>query len=245
MRLKFRSPSTTIFGVAALTILTRPADALDTRQPAGSYLRTAVTVEGPSNVVNDVLQTWDGFLMVGTAQGLVRFDGRHFVVITLLPDPTREVVVQSLAEAPNGDLWVGTEFGISRIPGAVDNSGILSKLSRFQEGRFHNYTTADGLSANGVGNLYQDRAGAIWAATRLGIDRLAGDRFVEALPSQDGRAMRVLGEDALGGMYLVLAQLGLSTFDAGLPLRKTIVRRFKTLRVAGHGRLHILKEDHS
>jgi ligand-binding sensor domain-containing protein len=105
--------------------------------------------------------------MVGTAQGLVRFDGRHFVVITLLPDPTREVVVQSLAEAPNGDLWVGTEFGISRIPGAVDNSGILSKLSRFQEGRFHNYTTADGLSANGVGNLYQDRAGAIWLQRAL------------------------------------------------------------------------------
>jgi ligand-binding sensor domain-containing protein len=121
MRPKLRLLGTTTLGLAAALLFTPPATALDPRQPAGSYLRTAFTVEDglPSNVVNDIVQTRDGFLMVGTARGLVRFDGRHFASVHLSPDPTRELIVQSLAESPNGDLWVGTRFGVSRISAAA------------------------------------------------------------------------------------------------------------------------------
>ncbi len=46
--------------------------ALDSKQPVADYLRqTFTTADGlPSNVVNDVLQTRDGFLIVGAANGV-------------------------------------------------------------------------------------------------------------------------------------------------------------------------------
>ena len=59
-------------GVCALALLAvaRPAIA------AGYLRRTFTTEDGlPSNVVNDVLQTQDGFLIVGAANGLVRVVG--------------------------------------------------------------------------------------------------------------------------------------------------------------------------
>ena len=46
---------------------TRPAMAVNPSQPAANYLRKTFTTEDglPSNVVNAVLQTRDGFLIVG------------------------------------------------------------------------------------------------------------------------------------------------------------------------------------
>jgi hypothetical protein len=55
-------------GLCALALLaaTRPAIAVDPRQPAADYLRQMFTTDDglPSNIVNDVLQTQDGFLIV-------------------------------------------------------------------------------------------------------------------------------------------------------------------------------------
>lgn len=59
-----------------------------------------------------MLQDRTGFLWVGTANGLYRFDGSHFRAYGEqegLPDPT----VVSLAESGDGTLWVGTSQGIA------------------------------------------------------------------------------------------------------------------------------------
>ncbi len=78
-------------GLCALAVLaaTRPAIALDPRQPAASYLRHTFTTEDglPLNVVNDLLETRDGFLIVGTSSGLSRFDGHRFAELN--SDPPR------------------------------------------------------------------------------------------------------------------------------------------------------------
>ena len=69
-------------GLCALAALaaTRSAIAVDPRKPAADYLRQTFTTEDglPLDVVNDVLQTRDGFLIVGTANGVARFDGHRF-----------------------------------------------------------------------------------------------------------------------------------------------------------------------
>ena len=51
----------------------------------------------------------------------------------------------------------------------------LAGLSHMENGRFHNYTTADGLSSDRIITVYQDHGGGIWVGTSTGIDRLAGD----------------------------------------------------------------------
>src|SRR5580658_3072482 len=65
---------------AAVLAAARPAIAVDPRQPAADYLRHTFTTEDglASNIVNDVLQTQDGFLIVGMPNGVSRFDGHRF-----------------------------------------------------------------------------------------------------------------------------------------------------------------------
>lgn len=66
-----------------------------------------------SPAVRALLQDRTGFLWVGTANGLYRYDGSHFRAYGEqegLPDPT----VVSLAESGDGTLWVGTSHGIAR-----------------------------------------------------------------------------------------------------------------------------------
>src|SRR5260370_39056437 len=95
-----------------LVLAARYMLALDPDQPAASYIRTTLTVEDglPSNVVNAILQTRNGFLWIGTDAGLARFNGRHFIPIDFgLPRSGSQGVVRSLAEGPDGDLWVGTK----------------------------------------------------------------------------------------------------------------------------------------
>src|ERR1700730_15576541 len=92
------------------------ARAIDLPESAG-YVRKNFTVEDGllSNNVNALLQTRDGFLWIGTQDGLLRFDGRHFTPIQFLPQAS-PILVSALAEAPDGALWVGTRAGLARIP---------------------------------------------------------------------------------------------------------------------------------
>jgi ligand-binding sensor domain-containing protein len=94
---------------------------LNEPQPASGYVRRNFTVEDGllSNIVYAVLQTRDGFLWVGTREGLLRFDGRHFTRIEFLPNAS-PVSAVALAEAPDGALWVGTRVGVARMEKGVN-----------------------------------------------------------------------------------------------------------------------------
>src|SRR5690349_18704032 len=73
--------------------------------------------EGLQNlVVQAVLQDREGFLWVGTQNGLFRYDGSQFKGFFRehgLPGAR----IESLHEAADGTLWVGTESGLARRKG--------------------------------------------------------------------------------------------------------------------------------
>jgi hypothetical protein len=102
-----------------------PARAIELPEPA-SYVRKNFTVEDGllSNNVNAVLQTRDGFLWIGTQDGLLRFDGRHFTPIQFLPQAS-PILVNALAEAPDGALWGVPKPGWRefRAPGPLNRDG--------------------------------------------------------------------------------------------------------------------------
>src|ERR1700721_548908 len=66
--------------LVALFLLAPYSWALNPSQPASSYLQTTFTVADglPSNVVKAIVQTANGFLWLGTDDGLSRFNGRRF-----------------------------------------------------------------------------------------------------------------------------------------------------------------------
>src|SRR5688572_32082151 len=66
----------------------------------------------PQNTVDAIVQTRDGYLWLGTEEGLARFDGMRFVVSDRQSAPAlRSSFVSGLFETPDGTLWIGTYGG--------------------------------------------------------------------------------------------------------------------------------------
>ena len=130
----------------------------------------------PQNSVLSVAQTADGYLWMTTLDGLVRFDGVNFKVFNKSNSPgllTNRLTY--LFVEKSGVFWIATE-----------NSG----LTRYQNGEFHTFTTADGLPSNDVNDIVSDFDGSLLIATRLGMARFRDDRFVKER-DDDSRVFRL------------------------------------------------------
>src|ERR1051326_7192237 len=67
----------------------------------------------PQNRIACLKQTRDGYLWIGTWNGLVRFDGVRFTVFNHLNTPElKNAPINALAEEEDGTLWVGTRDGL-------------------------------------------------------------------------------------------------------------------------------------
>src|SRR6516162_41024 len=63
----------------------------------------------PQNQVYAIAQTADGYLWVGTREGLARFDGVHFTLVDEKSAPElRQGLITALCVARDGSLWVAT-----------------------------------------------------------------------------------------------------------------------------------------
>jgi ligand-binding sensor domain-containing protein len=124
----------------------RAIDALnpDTRLDQYSIRRWGPENGAPGGMLRAVLQASDGYIWLGSLEGLARFDGvrfDHFDLKKLVGAQTNGVY--SLAESSDGALWIGT---------------YSSGLVRYQNNRFHAFKQIDGLSSNTVSCLAR-RAG--------------------------------------------------------------------------------------
>lgn len=72
----------------------------------------------PQSLVNHVVQDHDGFIWLGTGDGLARFDGQHFRVYKHDPRDTASLLHNSiwgLAERDDEHLWVSTRVGMDLL----------------------------------------------------------------------------------------------------------------------------------
>jgi signal transduction histidine kinase/ligand-binding sensor domain-containing protein len=206
------------------------ARALDGPEPAGGYVSKNFSLEDGllSNNVNVILQTRDGFLWIGTPEGLLRFDGRHFTPIKFLPQDS-PVVVSTLAEAPDGALWVGTPGGLARIP-----SGGSSELGHTVSSLYHP-GSGDGDS---VQCLHFSRNGDLWVGTLTGLYRFADGKFSAIIPKL--WTSRI--EEASNGHLLVITSQGFVEWNGKQIIPHTDLPA--RLGVVQHGIFHVL-EDHT
>ncbi len=132
--------------------------ALDPTRALSQYGHRAWQIEQglPQSSVNAVAQTRDGYLWLGTEEGLVRFDGGHFMVFdhASVPD-IRSNSIQVLLATEDGDLWAGTSGGLTRYCG----------------GRFATFTTSDGLPHSYITALSADGGGLVRFSGGTGIGR--------------------------------------------------------------------------
>ena len=140
-----------------------PVFALDPRQPLVQLHHTSWTArDGLQGTVWRIAQTSDGYLWVGTSDGLFRFDGLSFERYRPEVGSLQAVAVYALMAVPDGGLWVGYAQG-----GA----------SFIKNGRTTNYSERDGLPIGNLRGFALDHDGTVWAAATGGLARLEGERW--------------------------------------------------------------------
>jgi ligand-binding sensor domain-containing protein len=164
--------------------------------------------EGAPRNIQAITQTNDGYLLLGSAEGLFRFDG---VAFEHYETPSGSALPAGAARAllalPNGDLWIGFYSGA---------------VSLLRHGTVQTYTTRDGLPDGHVLCLAQDREGTIWAGTSGGLARFEGNRWKEAGTdwSFPGKSAHALLLDRKGTLWihteatLVFLPSGARTFQS-------------------------------
>ena len=124
----------------------------------------------PQIRIRAIVQTRDGYLWLGTANGLVRFDGVNFTTFGIDTSSLKDNEIGSVVEGNDGSLWIGTYGG---------------GLSRFKDGQFTTFTVTNGLPDNFIRKVDKDAAGNIWCATPRGVVRFANGRFT-TFTTRDG-----------------------------------------------------------
>ena len=120
------------------------ANALSPNKSLSQYVHRMWTADHglPMNSVMSIVQTSDGYLWVGTGEGLIRFDGVRFVQLNPPKMPVvRNYEISNLYEDKSGVLWIGTTGG-----------GIV----RYHKGRYEVLNTSNGLRNNIVLDFAQD-----------------------------------------------------------------------------------------
>lgn len=115
----------------------------------------------PGNTVTDLLQKSDGYIYIGTYDGLVKFDGLKFSILNKNSvSDFRCVSARTIFEDSKGNLWVGSnDEGVAKI----SSNGIQM------------FTTENGLPNNSIRDITEDKYGNIWLGTSNGIVYLTPD----------------------------------------------------------------------
>src|SRR6201996_8467577 len=155
--------------------------ALDPTRSIEQFHHTAwTTADGMPADIWAITQTPDGYLWLGSVNGLYRFDGVHVekFAAALLPSPS----IHALAATKTGGLWIGYERPV----------GVVSLL---QNGVVTNFTI-NARSSTSVHNIVLGPNDTVWASTPDTILKFDGKRW-QAIDSDWGSS---LGE-AGGGVW--------------------------------------------
>jgi ligand-binding sensor domain-containing protein/signal transduction histidine kinase len=146
----------------------------------------------PQNTIHSIAQTPDGYIWIGTEEGLARFDGIRFTVFDKQRTPElKSNYIRALLVDKAGALWIGTAEGLARMQG----------------GKFTTFTTNEGLPGNTIQALCEDRQGNIWIGTANGLG-LFKDGAIAPFSSKQkwiGGSVQALFEDADNTLWIATA----------------------------------------
>jgi signal transduction histidine kinase/ligand-binding sensor domain-containing protein len=166
--------------------------------------------QGITGAVAALAQTTDGYLWLGTEDGLLRFDGTSFERYEPESGTLPANSVSALMAVPDGGLWVGFFAGGASF---LKNGNVVS------------YTDAQGFPVSMVRAFARDGTGAIWAAAIGGLARLEGKKWHRVhkewnYPTKSARAIFADRDGnlwvATGSAIVVLPKGGESYRDTGI-----------------------------
>lgn len=128
------------------------------------YSNVFNTIGIVENVVTSISEDEEGFLWItiGIDGGVVKFDKNKGVLKSYLNNSfdSNSLInngVHCLAKDSKGNVWIGTEAGLSKLDLKTD--------------KFTNYTIVDGLANNYIYGILIDEEDNIWISTNDGLSR--------------------------------------------------------------------------
>lgn len=194
--------------IIALGLLAGLAGGLWGLNPAKRVTQYAVNVwkseRGlPNSSVLAIAQDRSGFLWLGTAEGLVRFDGANFVTFDSGNTPVlRDNFVNNLFVDRRGVLWIGTVRG---------------KLLSLERGEFRSHPLAGDVSRISFSCIVEDDRGDLWVGTSAGLFRFpaGSDGPPVRQPGLGGASILALAVDGAGRLLASVVGGGLQRLENG------------------------------
>jgi len=143
-------------------LFSEPAWALDPTRSISQFQHASwTTADGMPADIWAITQTRDGYLWLGSVNGLYRFDGIKIerVAADLLPSPS----IHAIAATPSGGLWIGYERPV----------GVISFL---KDGHVTNFPIT-APSSTSVHNIVQGPDGTVWISTPDNILKFDGKQW--------------------------------------------------------------------
>jgi ligand-binding sensor domain-containing protein/serine phosphatase RsbU (regulator of sigma subunit) len=119
--------------------------------------------------ITALLQDKQGFLWIGTANGLNRYDGYSIIVYRNDPNDSTSLAnnaITALYETADGLIWIGAQNGLHSFD---------KRTGRFTH---HHLADADDFSSNAlhVRSLLESPRGVLWVGTKRGLYRFDRER---------------------------------------------------------------------
>lgn len=168
----------------------------------------------PSNRTTCAIKDKNGFLWVGTENGLCRFDGYTFKTFINVPGDSTSITnnyINVITEDKTGRIWVGTLDGLNLL------NPLTEKFKRFN----HQEQNSKSLSNNKIWSLLADKDNNIWIGTDDGFNR-----FIEKTESFEvyqpnpsdvnaikGKSVNAIIEDHHNNLWLGNWSGGLNMFN--------------------------------
>ena len=117
-----------------------------------------------SNGVTQIIQDRNGFVWLGTYNGLTRFDGYNFKAFLPEPNNPKSISNHSIwaLELDNlGNIWCGTQDGLNKY------NPVTEQFIRFK----NNHKQPGSISNDHIYCIFKDKQGTLWIGTLNGLNK--------------------------------------------------------------------------
>jgi ligand-binding sensor domain-containing protein/signal transduction histidine kinase len=153
----------------------------------------------PENYVRALAQTRDGYIWVGSDEGVSRFDGVNFFSLGL-HEKFQSGPVRVLFGDSRGGLWIGS----------VD-----AGLTCWQGNQLTTFSTREGLPSDSITALAEDGHGRLWVGTQTGLAVLRAGHLVAVNGTEifSGKPVTMLYRDRTGAMWVGATGTGIFSYQ--------------------------------
>jgi signal transduction histidine kinase/CheY-like chemotaxis protein/ligand-binding sensor domain-containing protein len=165
----------------------------------------------PQVTVNTIFQTKDGYLWIGTNEGLARFDGVRFVTIEDESLGFARKEITTIGEADDGALWIGFQGGIAR----------------YKDKQITILNSQNGLSGGSASTITKDNKGNLWIGSSSDICYGNYPNFtsINKKYGKDINMTKSIYIDANGSIWIGRKRTGIYQIKDGEPIYHSFKRK--------------------